>query len=51
MSDEEERILQAWMVEGKNPAYHRAQKERLRREWPTLYQAIQALLETSRGRS
>lgn len=51
MSDEEERVLQAWLVEGKNPAYHRAQKERLRREWPTLYQAIQAMAEAFRGRT
>ena len=39
----------AWTVPGPNPAYHRQQKDRLRREWPRLYQALEALSAAIRG--
>ncbi len=39
----------AWTVPGPNPAYHRQQKDRLRREWPKLYQALEALSAAIRG--
>lgn len=32
--------------EGRNPAYHREQIERLQREWPLLWVAIQRILTT-----
>jgi len=34
------KIQQAWEDEGINPSYHRQQKERLKREWRILYDAI-----------
>ncbi len=37
-------IYEAWTVPGPSPAYHRQQKDRLRREWPRLYQALEALV-------
>lgn len=37
-------IRNAVLDEGPNPAYHRAMLARHRREWPTLWQAIDAIL-------
>lgn len=36
-------VLLAWRIEGRSPVYHRAQKSRLRRQWPMLYDAINEL--------
>lgn len=36
-----ERIVKAWSVEGKSPAYHRRAVRDLRDNWPTLANAIQ----------
>lgn len=38
-----DRILNAWVVKGPNPAYHRCIKAQLKRDWPTLVSAIDAL--------
>jgi len=35
-----EDIWEAWNIEGKCPKYHREQKELLRKNWRTLYDAI-----------
>lgn len=44
-------VYEAWTVPGPSPAYHRQQKDRLRREWPRLYQALEALSAAFRGRA
>lgn len=42
-------VAEAWAVPGPSPAYHRQQKDRLRREWPVLYKALEALVVAFRG--
>lgn len=40
-----EGIKRAWYIAGPNPRYHKEQVERLKKEWPTLYEAIEAAIE------
>lgn len=42
--DPARRVVRAITDEGRNPTYHRAQLKRLRREWPTLYNALTHLV-------
>lgn len=44
MTDEVSLVVRAWLDEGSNPAYHRAMRRKLSREWPSLYAAIEALV-------
>lgn len=37
------RVLEAWSVPGRSPAYHEAQKRNLQRTWPMMYKALEAL--------
>jgi hypothetical protein len=37
------RVSDAWRVEGPNPGYHKHHQAKLRREWPTLATALDAL--------
>lgn len=37
-------VLRAWKVEGRSPSYHRKQKDRLRGEWPSLYNSLSRLV-------
>jgi glycine/D-amino acid oxidase-like deaminating enzyme len=37
----DQKLFKAWRDEGPNPAYHRAMKAKLKKEWPTLYNAVQ----------
>lgn len=39
------RVRKVILDEGRSPAYHRQQMERLRQEWPTLYNAIMHLVK------
>ena len=39
------RVRKAMLDEGVHPPYHRRQVERLRQEWPTLYNAIMYLVK------
>lgn len=39
------RVRKAMLDEGVHPPYHRRQVERLRQEWPMLYQAIMHLVK------
>ncbi len=43
------RVVEAVTVEGPSPRYHRAQLDRLRREWPTLATALDDLIATVGG--
>lgn len=43
------KVVDAVMVPGKNPAYHFAQQERLKEEWPTLYWALMRLVKEMRA--
>ena len=36
-------VIDAWTVEGPVPEYHRAAQDRLRRDWPVLADALDAL--------
>lgn len=36
-------VIQAWTNPGPSPSYHEMQKQRLRREWPVLAQALDSL--------
>ena len=38
-------VIDAWTVEGPQPVLHRAEQRRLRRVWPTLGRALDALCE------
>lgn len=38
------RVVRAVTNAGSHPAYHQRQLDRLRREWPTLYHALMALV-------
>ena len=40
-----DKIIKAWCIEGINPEYHRKQQERLRKEWPAMYNAIQEAIK------
>ena len=44
MTDGVSLVVRAWLDEGRNPAYHRAMKRKLGREWPSLYAAIETLV-------
>ena len=44
MSDGVSQVVRAWLDEGCNPAYHRAMKRKLGREWPSLYSAVETLV-------
>ena len=44
MTDGVSLVGRAWRDEGRNPAYHRAMKRKLSREWPSLYAAIETLV-------
>ena len=41
-----EGVRQAWLVEGKSPAYHQVAKEKLKKEWPSLHYAIVKAIES-----
>jgi hypothetical protein len=44
MSDPKvQRVIDAWKIPGPVPAMHAEAQRRLRREWPALAQAIEAL--------
>lgn len=38
-------LRDAWIIEGRNPEYHKQQQEHLRIYWPTLYRAIIKLID------
>lgn len=38
-------IYKAWTIKGINPRYHDSIKEKLKIEWPTLYNAIIQLID------
>lgn len=38
------RLRDAWYIKGRNPRYHDKQKQLLRQNWPTLFYAIEDLL-------
>ena len=40
-----DRVVDAWVIAGPRPDYHTAQQQRLRREWPTLAAAVEALVK------
>ena len=40
MNDDKDKIINAWLIEGPRPDIHRAIKEKLKIEWPTLYYAV-----------
>lgn len=44
-------VIEAVTNEGPQPTYHRAQLERLRHEWPTLWQALHALIGIEKTRA
>ena len=44
MTDGVSLVVRAWLDEGCNPAYHRAMKRKLGREWPSLYSAVETLV-------
>ena len=44
MSDGVSQVVRAWRDEGRNPKYHRAMKQKLIWEWPSLYGAIETLV-------
>lgn len=42
-------LADAWLVHGKNPAYHFQQMNLLRRNWPTLFKSMVALTRRFRN--
>ena len=44
MTDGVSLVVRAWLDGGRNPAYHRAMKQKLSWEWPSLYGAIETLV-------
>ena len=42
--------VDAWNIEGRNPEYHRMMKEKLRKEWPVLFEALSSLSTYSKKR-
>lgn len=45
-----EEVRRAVLDAGARPDYHHAQAERLRREWPTLWRAVEHLVQETGGR-
>ena len=41
-------VVNAWVVSGINPAYHRLQQIHLREHWPRMFLAILALVKAAR---
>lgn len=39
-----EKVVRAWVISGSHPGYHESQKNLLRENWPTLYNAIEQLV-------
>lgn len=37
------KAVEAWVIPGPVPAYHEARKQELRRDWPTLFHALEAM--------
>ncbi len=37
------KVLNAWVVEGRNPYFHRSIKDGVRKKWPVLYNALNTL--------
>lgn len=37
-------IIKAWIIKGASPGYHESQKNLLKENWPTLYNAIEQLV-------
>lgn len=33
-------LADVWHIEGSHPEYHRAEKERLKKQWPKLYNSV-----------
>lgn len=48
MSAAAERVVRAWTVPGPSPATHALAKARLRRDWPTLAEAVETLVAEQR---
>lgn len=44
MEEEVRKVIAAWVLEGKNPEFHKAEKEKLYKNWPTLAKAIDDLV-------
>ena len=40
-------LLYAWRVEGPHPPLHRMEKARLKKNWPRLYHAIEAIMDVN----
>lgn len=40
-------VVRAWVVEGPSPSYHREKKAQLRREWPSLADAVEQLVSAT----
>jgi hypothetical protein len=47
MEPEIQKVIDVWTIEGKCPEYHKAQKKILKKNWPTLYNAIIELIRES----
>lgn len=43
-----DKVVQAWLRPGAYPPYHYAMQEQLKRDWPTLYNAIEELVKESK---
>ena len=41
-------VVNAWIVSGTSPQYHNYMKDRLKREWPILANALETLAINSR---
>ena len=39
-----EEVVRAWLIQGKCPKYHEEQKMLLKKNWPSLYNAILRLV-------
>ncbi len=46
-TDAKQSVTNAWLREGKSPAYHKKIKLQLRAMWPTLYYSIEQLVHES----
>ena len=42
-----QRVVDAWVIPGVRPSCHRSEQDRLRRDWPVLARAIEALVDES----
>jgi hypothetical protein len=38
-------IINAWVVSGRNPEYHKHMQNKLRKDWPILVKAIEELVK------